>query len=81
MRLFRHHGRVSVSAEAAQETWRKSSYSYVNGNCIEVAGTADGLVTVRDSQDPSGPTLAFGRARWDAFIDDIRDGRHDHQRR
>jgi hypothetical protein len=76
MRLFRHPGRASVSAEVAQETWRKSSYSYVNGNCIEVARTADGLVRVRDSQHPSGLTLVFGRAQWGAFIDGVRDGRH-----
>jgi hypothetical protein len=46
--------------------WRKSSFSFSNGNCIEVA---DGqLVAVRDSKDPSGPVLAFSPAAWRAFI-------------
>ncbi|MBV9854399.1 MAG: DUF397 domain-containing protein [Streptosporangiaceae bacterium] len=48
-------------------TWRKSSYSGNNGGaCIEV-GTADGAIAVRDSKDPDGPRLAFGREAWQAF--------------
>jgi hypothetical protein len=79
MRLFRHRGRVSVSAEVARETWRKSSYSYVEGSCIEVAGSTDRLVRVRDSENPSGLMLAFDRVQWEAFIDDVRNGRGYHQ--
>jgi Domain of unknown function (DUF397) len=47
--------------------WRKSSYSgNSGGNCTEVA-TVPGMVLVRDSKDPRGPVLAFGREVWDAF--------------
>jgi hypothetical protein len=49
----------------------------VNGDCIEVAGHAGGRVTVRDSKNPSGSMLAFGRAQWSAFIDGVRDGKRD----
>ncbi|MEU4820428.1 DUF397 domain-containing protein [Actinomadura citrea] len=41
--------------------WRKSSYSASNGgNCVELAGAADG-VAVRDSKDPDGPVLLLTR--------------------
>jgi hypothetical protein len=47
-------------------TWRKSSYSGNNGgNCIEVAAAP--LIVVRDSKDPDGPRLTFGREAWQAF--------------
>ncbi len=48
--------------------WFKSSYSTGSGgNCIEVA-TATATVHVRDSKDPHGPTLAFGRDAWAGFL-------------
>ena len=36
------------------------------GNCVEV-GTAAPLIAVRDSKDPDGTRLAFGREAWQAF--------------
>jgi hypothetical protein len=52
--------------------WRKASYSTGNGGaCVEV-GTARQAVAVRDSQDPAGPALAFGPARWQAFTGRVR---------
>ena len=48
-------------------TWRKSSYSgNSGGNCVEV-GSAAHLIAVRDSKDPNGTRLAFGREAWQAF--------------
>ncbi len=47
--------------------WRKSSYSGVNNNCVEVAGNLPAIVAVRDSQDPDGPALAFTQDHWAAF--------------
>lgn len=47
--------------------WRKSSYSgNSGGNCAEAANVP-GAVLIRDSKDPRGPMLAFGRVAWDAF--------------
>ena len=52
-------------------TWRKSSYSGNNGgNCIEVAAAP--LIAVRDSKDPDGPRLTFGREAWDAFAAEVK---------
>jgi hypothetical protein len=47
--------------------WRKSSYSGNNGgDCVEI-GDAAHLIAVRDSNDPDGARLAFGREAWEAF--------------
>ncbi|MGH3909142.1 MAG: DUF397 domain-containing protein [Pseudonocardiaceae bacterium] len=39
--------------------WRKSSRSGGGGECVEVARLADGARAVRDSKNPTGPTLRF----------------------
>ncbi|MGH3189531.1 MAG: DUF397 domain-containing protein [Streptosporangiaceae bacterium] len=53
-------------------TWRKSSYSgNSGGNCAEVAAV-HGAVLVRDSKNPHGPRLAFGRPAWEAFAVSLR---------
>ena len=47
--------------------WRTSSYSGSNGGtCIEV-GTVGPSVAVRDSQDQTGPRLAFSASTWKSF--------------
>ncbi|MET8539999.1 DUF397 domain-containing protein [Kitasatospora sp. NPDC004799] len=56
--------------------WRKSSYSGTNGgNCVEVAAELlPGVVPVRDSKDPHGPTLVFPAAAWEAFVTAVQEG-------
>lgn len=52
--------------------WRKSSHSGPEGGeCVEVADLA-AMVGVRDSKDLDGPRLAFGRAAWRAFADQVK---------
>jgi Domain of unknown function (DUF397) len=54
--------------------WRKSSYSgNSGGQCVEV-GNAGRVIAVRDSKDPKGPVLAFGRQDWRRFTDRMRAG-------
>lgn len=49
--------------------WRKSSFSGgSNGDCIEVADGLSGLAPVRDSKDPSGPTLMFSKEAFADFV-------------
>jgi hypothetical protein len=65
--------------------WRTSSYSGGNGGqCVAVAavsgrdtGQGDGLCLVRDSKDPGGPVLAFGRQARSDFAADVKAGRFD----
>lgn len=50
------------------DDWFKSSYSGVQGDCVEVAWLGSGRVGVRDSKNPTGPALIFPPKDWDAFI-------------
>ncbi|MGW3467747.1 DUF397 domain-containing protein [Saccharopolyspora spinosa] len=51
--------------------WRKSSYSNVNGECVEVATTLD---AIRDSKDQDGATLAVDVS---TFVRAVQQGRFD----
>ncbi|MFF5110438.1 DUF397 domain-containing protein [Streptosporangium sp. NPDC000509] len=59
---------------AATLAWRKSTLSDGGNGCVEVATNLPGLVAVRDSKDPSGPTLTFSPTAWNDFLAGIRNG-------
>jgi Domain of unknown function (DUF397) len=65
------------SRASARFDWAKSSLSYANGNCVEVAGLSGDLIRLRDSKNPNGPTLQFTPAEWDAFLGGVRNGEFD----
>jgi hypothetical protein len=52
--------------------WRKSSYSFSNGNCVEVALLPGGAVGLRDSTQPDGPVLRFTPHEFAALIRGMR---------
>jgi Domain of unknown function (DUF397) len=57
-----------MEPDLTRADWRKASYSGDNGGaCVEVARHLPGVVAVRDSKDPHGPTLVFTLADWAAF--------------
>lgn len=50
-------------------SFRKSSHSSGNGNCVEVGMDCDcGVVLVRDSKDPDGPVLTFPKETFLNFL-------------
>jgi hypothetical protein len=73
-----------------EPVWLKSSDSFANGNCVEVAwvsadGCANGncvevaelpdaIVGVRNSRDPNGAVLRFTTDEWHAFIGGVLKG-------
>jgi len=58
----------------ARAIWRKSSYSGTSNDCVEVRRTLD---AVRDSKNPSGGMLVFGRRTAARFVSAVKDGRFD----
>ena len=71
-------GIPSLGNPPARPTWIKSSLSFSNGACVEVASLPGGHVGVRNSRDTSGPVLAFTPAEWHAFVGGVRNGEFDH---
>jgi Domain of unknown function (DUF397) len=66
---------TSQGVDLSRATWRKSSYSGSNGGqCVEVARNLPGVVAVRDSKDPDGPSLIVTAGAWRAFLDGVRRG-------
>ena len=57
--------------------WVKSSLSFANGNCVEIADLPGGNVAVRNSRKPEGPVLRFTPDEWHAFIGGVRNGEFD----
>jgi Domain of unknown function (DUF397) len=72
---------VSQGADAnrahLRSRWVKSSLSFANGNCVEVASLPDDRIGVRDGNDAEGPVLRFTLPEWKAFIGGVRNGEFD----
>ena len=61
--------------DVARATWRKSSWSTYNGNCVEVAELRGGLIGVRDTKDAgAGPVLLFSSTAWRSFVTSVKNG-------
>jgi Domain of unknown function (DUF397) len=58
------------------QVWRKSSFSSINGACVEVR-TDSGTVQVRDTKNPDSPVLGFTSDEWAAFTAGVRAGEFD----
>jgi Domain of unknown function (DUF397) len=58
--------------------WVKSSLSFANGNCVEVAQLPDAGIALRDSKDNGqGSVLVFTPDEWTAFLGGIHNGEFD----
>lgn len=67
-----HQGRPGPDLQ-----WTKSSFSFANSNCVEVANLPGGHIGVRDSKDTTGPVLRFTPGEWRDFIGGVRNGQYD----
>ncbi|GFH38274.1 DUF397 domain-containing protein [Streptomyces pacificus] len=56
---------------ASLTEWTKSTYSAVNGDCVEVKAKDQSSVAVRDSKAHHRPPLGFTAETWSAFITGI----------
>jgi len=65
---------VDAQDHLGRAEWHKSTYSANGSTCVEVARNLPGIVAVRDSKNPQGPTLTFAPAEWEAFTAGIRSG-------
>ncbi len=57
--------------------WTTSARSHDDDppdNCVAVASFPDGVVAVRDSNDPTRSALVFTAGEWAAFTAGVRDG-------
>lgn len=54
-------------------TWRESSHSGTEGNCVEVADL-DVVVGVRDSKNPEAGHLALDRSAFGALLARVKAG-------
>ncbi|MGP4114779.1 DUF397 domain-containing protein [Streptomyces sp. 4N509B] len=55
--------------------WRKSSYSpggMENGDCVEIADAAPGVVPVRDSKRADSPVLIVPAHAWSTFVQTLK---------
>ena len=70
----KHYARGPRERPSSGFYWIKSSLSYANGNCVEVASLPGGEIGVRNSRDSAGPVLRFTPDKWHAFLGGVRNG-------
>jgi hypothetical protein len=62
---------------SSDPAWVKSSLSFSNGNCVEVASLPGDTIGLRNSRDPKGPVLRFTPDEWHAFLGGAQNGEFD----
>ena len=73
-----YHSRGVTLADVGRASWRKSSLSTMNGNCVQIGRLAPNRIGVRDTKDNGrGLTLVFTGAEWDAFLAAAKSGEFD----
>jgi hypothetical protein len=69
---------VKLTISSEDLTWRKSSYSGSQANCVEIGITASGSVAgIRDSKSPERGHLAVAPEVFAALLAGVKSGRAD----
>ncbi|MFJ1895380.1 DUF397 domain-containing protein [Streptomyces sp. NPDC088115] len=64
---------MTHSPELSTARWRSSSYSNASGGeCVEITDDFPGIIPVRDSKNPTGPTLIVQPEAWGAFVSSLK---------
>jgi hypothetical protein len=67
-----------TKAQVSAACWRKSSFSNMNGSCVEIGRLLPDLIGVRDTKDNgTGPVLIFTESEWRCFIAGAKAGNFD----
>jgi Domain of unknown function (DUF397) len=66
--------RELYAADLSTATWRTSTYTGNNGQCVEIAELPGGAVAIRDSKSPHREALRFTAAEWAAFLSGVHAG-------
>jgi hypothetical protein len=73
-----YRSRAVTLADIGRAPWQKSTYSAMNGSCVEIGRLQSDRVGVRDTKDNGvGPVLVFTSAEWSAFIAAAKSGQFD----
>jgi Domain of unknown function (DUF397) len=65
-------------ADVSEASWQKSTFSNLNGNCVEVSRLRPDRIGVRDTKDNGvGPILVFTGPEWGAFLAGAKEGQFD----
>lgn len=85
MQMFSLRGRKAYYRSRAvtlddidRASWHKSTFSAMNGSCVEIGRVLPDRIGVRDTKDNGGgPILVFTDAEWSAFIAGAKSGQFD----
>jgi hypothetical protein len=67
-----------ASADVRHASWQKSTFSNLNGSCVEVSRLPSDHIGFRDTKDNgAGPVLIFTGKEWSAFLAGAKEGQFD----
>jgi Domain of unknown function (DUF397) len=73
-----YRSRSVTPNDLGRASWRKSAFSQMNGNCVQIVRLLSDRIGIRDTKDNgTGPVLIFTDAEWNAFMAGAKEGEFD----